>query len=236
MGDYCSKDLSSFYLDIIKDRLYVDASNSLERRSAQTVCFYILDTLTHLMAPILSFTAELISDHYEVDKSESIHLQKFTDIEKVWEDMLAVAHKGPDLATAKISRELEYQNIWNSIFAIRSALLKAIEKKREKGLIKHPLEAKITVNFNSINKDLSAAAKFVEGEQKLSGKSVEDFFKELMVVSQFIIADTKQEATDIEGLTATVEIAKGHKCPRCWKFEESSNKDGLCNRCFKIVS
>ena len=223
MGDYCSKDLSSFYLDIIKDRLYVDASNSLERRSAQTVCFYILDTLTRLMAPILSFTAELISDHYEQNKTESIHLQKFADIEQVWGTL------------SNSVNELEYQSIWNSIFEIRSALLKAIEKKREKGLIKHPLEAKITVNFDSTNKNIFFVIKFIESAQKLSGKSVEDFFKELMVVSQFIISDKKQEPTDIEGLTASVEVAEGHKCPRCWKFEDSSNKDGLCNRCFKII-
>ena len=58
LGDYCSVNLSAFYLDIVKDRLYVEKKDGLKRRSAQTVCWTYLDTLTKLMAPILSFTAE----------------------------------------------------------------------------------------------------------------------------------------------------------------------------------
>ena len=66
LSNYCSVNLSAFYLDIVKDRLYVEAASGYERRSAQTACWYILDTLTKLTAPILSFTAEAVSDHYQV--------------------------------------------------------------------------------------------------------------------------------------------------------------------------
>src|SRR5205085_3662947 len=68
LGTYCAVNLSAFYLDIIKDRLYVEKKDGRLRRSAQTVCFIMLDTLTKLMAPILSFTAEQLSDHYQKDK------------------------------------------------------------------------------------------------------------------------------------------------------------------------
>ena len=247
MGDYCAKDLSSFYLDIIKDRLYVDPSNSLERRSAQTVCWYILDVLTHLMAPILSLTAELISDHYQENKKQSIHLQRFVRIDNIWEELathlfltdaeitLSVSKKGPDVELKKINSELEYQNIWNTIFVIRSALLKAIEKQREKGLIKHPLEAQIILNYDKSNKELLEAFKLIDGSQKSPSKNLEDFFKELMVVSGFIISEQKQEETELKGLTATVKLAEGQKCPRCWKFTVTANPNNLCDRCSVIV-
>ncbi len=87
LGNYCSVNLSAFYLDIVKDRLYVEKKDGLERRSAQTVCAHILDTLTKLMAPILSFTAEQISDEYQKDKTDSIHLQQFSVVHNVWEQL-----------------------------------------------------------------------------------------------------------------------------------------------------
>jgi isoleucyl-tRNA synthetase len=247
ISDYCSKDLSSFYLDIIKDRLYVDEQNSLERRSAQTVCWYILDTLTHLIAPILSFTAELVSDEYQKNKKESIHLQKFTDIGKVWEklskslfvsesqEMLSVSKKGSDASIEIINSELEYRNLWSTIFEIRSALLKAIERQREKGLIKHPLEAQLIVHYDNSNKEIVRAFTSLQNSQELLGKDTADFFKELMVVSGFIISNEKQQETDLNGLSVTVKKAEGQKCPRCWKFEVSDRLENLCNRCFDIV-
>ncbi len=85
VAEYCAVDLSAFYLDIIKDRLYVEKADGLERRSAQTACWYILDTLTKLTAPILSFTAEQVSDHYQKNKKQSIHLQNFAPLQNVWE-------------------------------------------------------------------------------------------------------------------------------------------------------
>ena len=83
-GNYCANDLSSFYLDISKDRLYTEKSNGLLRQSAQTACYHILDSLTRLMAPILSFLAEEISDHYQKNKKESIHLQHFIKTVDIW--------------------------------------------------------------------------------------------------------------------------------------------------------
>ena len=125
LGNYCSVNLSAFYLDIIKDRLYVEKRDGLQRRSAQTVCCYILDTLTKLMAPILSFTAEQLSDEYQKDKTDSIHLQTFSELEKI-------VHMQED-------------NVWQQLKESRSALFKAIELQREKGIVKHSLEAQVTL-------------------------------------------------------------------------------------------
>ena len=73
------------YLDIVKDRLYVEKAGGHARRSAQTACYYTLDTLTRLIAPILSFTAERISDQYQKNKSKSIHLLPFASLQPLFD-------------------------------------------------------------------------------------------------------------------------------------------------------
>src|SRR5579872_576442 len=127
LGSYCAVNLSAFYLDIVKDRLYVEKKDGVERRSAQTVAYHILDTLTKLMAPVLSFTAEQISDEYQKDKIESIHLQQFPIMQPVWKE------------------NSEQEHAWRILKDVRSALLKSIEIQREKQLIKHSLEAAVTM-------------------------------------------------------------------------------------------
>ncbi|MBT3903302.1 isoleucine--tRNA ligase, partial [bacterium] len=84
LADYCSKDLSSFYLDVIKDRLYVEQADGLKRRSAQTAMWHILNMLIRLMAPIMSFTAESLSDFSQANKTDSIHLQLFEKAPDGW--------------------------------------------------------------------------------------------------------------------------------------------------------
>src|SRR5690606_33483559 len=91
LGNYCSVNLSTFYFEIIKDILYVEKADSDTRRSAQTACWYILDTMTKLTAPILSFTAYQVSDLYQNNKVESIHLQVFNDLDSMFSGL--PAHK-----------------------------------------------------------------------------------------------------------------------------------------------
>ncbi len=141
LGNYCSSDLSSFYLDIIKDRLYCEKADGKSRRSAQTVCYQILDSLTRLMAPVLSFMAEELSDYYQKDKSLSIHLQ---DMPKVQ----AVSYP---------------QEQWSYLLQLRNAVLKAIETQRAAGKIKHSLEAKVTLY---VDEQSGAKALFEIGTEK----------------------------------------------------------------------
>jgi len=248
LGNYCSVNLSAFYLDIIKDRLYVEKKDGLARRSAQTVCYHILDTLTKLMAPILSFTAEQLSDEYQKGKTDSIHLQEFPIVENVWE-LLAERRSRQDsfglhqgiynkttFKMEEISSRHMHEDVWQLLKEIRSALLKAIEQQREKQIIKHSLEAQVTI-------DLDQQADYYQKMHNFfmlledKGEAVEDFLREFLIVSQCTIAQdrTHLEQTELQGLCARVEHAAGKKCPRCWQWDITNDPDDLCKRCQRIV-
>lgn len=257
LSDYCSSDLSAFYLDIIKDRLYVEKADGIERRSAQTACWYILDTLTRLMAPILSFTAEQLSDNYQKNKTESIHLQRFAALHDVWEQLAMQA--GSSLPTMNVKAEqpnvqssekaqlmnfiVEREQQWQVLKEIRSAILKAIEGLREQGIIKHSLEAKVELFFDDAMPGLDDVHNLFEQLQE-SGQTVESFFKEYAIISQFALRQNIAGGSDVpgglaqseyKGLFVRVEKAEGNKCPRCWNWEVSTNEFKLCKRCQAIV-
>lgn len=224
LGDYCATQLSSLYLDIIKDRLYVDQAHGKDRRSAQTVCYYILDTMTRLMAPLMTFTAELVSDHYQQEKKESVHLQQFIDSS-------AVATR----ASGRVGIE-SMRKEWELILTLRDTLLKAIERKREMGLIKHPLEASIFLSLDRMNPVFEQLLQSVQKEQSLQGKTLEDFFKELMVVSQVHLVDETTKLTEFDkGVFVEIAQAEGEKCPRCWHYEKTEHELKLCQRCQRII-
>ena len=251
LADYCAVDLSSLYLDIIKDRLYCDKADGNERRSAQTACWYILDTLTKLTAPILSFTAEQVSDHYQTDKKDSIHLQAFNDLRSVYNFFTTgeVPVAGADgLKTRgidfrpweeiqKIGSIVQYEEQWDVLKQIRSAILKAIEELREKGTIKHSLEARVTLHFDAhSNEALKLLEPFFAALQE-TGQSAESFFKEFVIVSQVVVAgsDNGLQRSAFEGMAIKVEVAQGDKCPRCWHWQQTDHEHKLCERCQKVL-
>lgn len=233
LGDYCVVDLSTFYLDIIKDRLYVEKADGLARRSAQTACWYILDTLTKLIAPIMSFTAEHISDYYQKNKKESIHLQNFNELNELWKELFEQSSKFLITGSDDFNFIKERKKQWDILKNIRNALLKAIEIQRETGLIKHPLEAKITIYYDVKSPDFVYLEKFFK---ELS--DIQAFFREFLIVSQFAISANNEglSETILNGLYAKVEHATGEKCPRCWQWGHSENAHKLCNRCAEIVN
>jgi isoleucyl-tRNA synthetase len=252
LGTYCSVHLSAFYLDIVKDRLYVEAATNHERRSAQTSCFIILDTLTHLLAPVLSFTAEQISDHYQKNKSESIHLQSFIDMKPVLQELYKqYGSKSPALGDItgsfyevptmpEIQQTLnslhQYHNQWEQIAQVRSGLLKAIEVQREQGLIKHSLEARLHI-FIDEESEVGHALKELKKYLNGSHESLAAFIKELVIVSQVEISQIQAglASTTIPGLFVQVTKALGEKCPRCWQWTEHPQAHNLCERCADIV-
>jgi isoleucyl-tRNA synthetase len=124
---FCSDDLGSFYLDILKDRLYTSATGSLARRSAQTALWHITQTLVRLMAPILSFTAEEAWAVMSGDAEDSVMLHSF--------------HKLPEMAAdeALASR-------WATIRAVRAEVMKEIEAVRTAGQVGASLQAEITLH------------------------------------------------------------------------------------------
>lgn len=281
LTDYCTVDLSSYYLDIIKDRLYVEKADGLARRSAQTACWYILDTMTRLIAPILSFTAEQLADHYQNREHVSIHLQEFAMLESL-QDFLAPGRKiiadhgchdgsgccsqeslsGLPGAYRAISHDecaVQHEDyaeqgeramevyeeraaLWHDIKAMRGAVLKALEGLREQGVIKHSLEARVTLSLDAaLQEKLSAVlgTSNFEGHNKVhvETQALELFWQEYVIVSQVVIADSAEglTQTDIKGLSVKAERAEGDKCPRCWQWEVSSDADKLCKRCAGIV-
>ena len=245
LADYCTNDLSAFYLDIVKDRLYCDAVSSHQRRSSQTALWYILDTLTRLIAPILSFTAEQIADHYQKDKKDSIHLQQFIAPEalKAFVYSNEPPFHTPPGASLPLQSSLEldeaqkaYELQWQTLKDIRSVLLKALEEKREAGLIKHSLEAALTVYIHPEKPEFTTLDSLFNSIEK-QGQTLEEFFKEFLIVSQFTKVTTQEglnHSTDA-GISLRVDHAQGVKCPRCWRWSESNHPHGLDKRCEVIV-
>ncbi|MBU1008203.1 isoleucine--tRNA ligase [Candidatus Dependentiae bacterium] len=236
LNKYCTNDLSSFYLDICKDRLYIEKPDGKMRRSAQTAIYHILDSLTHLMAPILSFLSEEVSDFYQQDKHESIHLQSFPEGLDIWG--LLQKQKTPvwphpmlrDGVVSNLSEVVTFAarmtGYWSLLETVRPDLLKAIEIQREKGLIKHSLEARVTVYVDESHEQ---AKDFLSLDNR--------FFKDFIIVSQFEFADSPDnlEATNLPWLHVRVEHADGVKCPRCWQWDTTDHPDELCRRCVVVL-
>ena len=130
MADFCILDLSAFYLDSIKDRLYTFSPDAPERRSAQTVLYDTLIAVMKMTAPVLSFTAEEAwgTARAEIDPSleESVFLSDYPRFPAAWADQ------------ALLER-------WSSIMAVRETVTKAIEEVRQKGAVGSSLEARITL-------------------------------------------------------------------------------------------
>lgn len=128
---FCSVDMSSFYLDIIKDRLYCEYKDSLERRSAQTVLTEILDVLVRMIAPVLSFTAEEIWERLDYEgKEESVHLSSWIKSNDEYKN-----------------KELEEK--WEKIYNLRKEVNRKIEEQRQNGLIGLSLDAKVLLNITN---------------------------------------------------------------------------------------
>lgn len=217
VASYCAENLSAIYLDVIKDRLYVEEVNSLKRRSAQTVCWYILNTLVKIVAPIMSFTAELISDFYQKDKNESIHLQRFAD--------LSLLQKGYDQLITDFGSKQNLVDFYKAIFKVRDIILKAIEEKRAQSLIKHSLESYIDVNLTGELKNTLSNG----------SKDLQSLFKELLVVSEFNLVEKSLNKTEDPEITVNIRVATGFKCPRCWHYHNNIDNNNLCLRCIEIV-
>ncbi|HBR70354.1 TPA: isoleucine--tRNA ligase [Candidatus Dependentiae bacterium] len=244
LTDYCTTELSSLYLDIIKDRLYVEKADGHARRSAQTVCWHILDAMTKLMAPIFSFVAEQISDYYQRNKKESIHLQKFAEVQNIWRIMVDRSELKEHFMIDQSGLPLDNRRAfdldkmfyqwdvqWQKLFDVRSAVLKAIEKQREQGVIKHSLESRILISFEGeLLKELQPLFERIEK----SGQSLMDFLREFFIVSQVLMQPSGLRGDD-NGLKVDVERAQGEKCPRCWQYDTAPERDNLCRRCYKIV-
>ena len=217
INDFCVVDLSSFYLDIIKDRLYCEERDGLKRRSAQTALFLILDSLTKMFAPILAFTCDEIwqaMPHRAADDSRNVLLN---EMNKPFADYA--------LSDAEMAR-------WEQLIALRSDVNGVLESARADKRIGKPLEAAVTLKAES------ADAKALL--ENVSDMDLDD----LLIVSHCLISDEESAAdavtgsgTQVPGLKIAVIEAPGTKCPRCWKHSLHADPEtGLCPRCAAVVA
>ncbi|WP_321492939.1 isoleucine--tRNA ligase [uncultured Desulfobacter sp.] len=213
LHNFCVVDLSSFYLDIIKDRLYTSPENSDTRKDAQSVMFMMLDALVKIMAPILPFTAEEIYTHMPVGggKKDSIHLEDMVSLDNALEDRTLAAK-------------------WENIRALRAEVTKALEEARTAKLIGHPLDASVDI-------------KLPQGDLADKVASVDVDLNDIFIVSQARVVETLDgdvyHGKEIEGLAIKVTKAPGEKCERCWRFDENLGTDSdhpaACPRCTQAL-
>ncbi|MEE0970552.1 MAG: class I tRNA ligase family protein, partial [Clostridia bacterium] len=211
--NFCTTTLSKLYIDITKDRVYVEKSDSEGRRAAQTTMYLILSALTRLIAPMLSFTAEEIwkaMPHVSSEKKESVFLNLMPEY----------------------TSEYEFANVeehWNKLFALRDDIMKALEEARASKLIGKSLDAKVTIY--AADDEIYNTFSYFEKELKtVFIVSAVEISKENAPESAF---------TDTEsGIGVKVEVASGHKCDRCWAYCEDgelSEEGFICSRCKQIV-
>jgi isoleucyl-tRNA synthetase len=205
--NFCVVDMSAFYLDILKDRLYVYKADSLERKSAQSAIFRILIDLTRLLAPVLAFTAEEIWDFIpEFDgKEESVHLSTMPNADQALKD---------DALESK----------WDRIIALRQEVSKQMEQARRDKVIGHPLDARVKLIADGDTLDFLRDIE--EGLSDIficSGVEVEKGDGPYI------------ESEEFGKLRIEAVKAPGGKCPRCWHYSEdigkSSEHPEVCARC-----
>jgi len=216
ISNFCVNELSGFYLDALKDRLYNERADSAARRSAQTVLWTILDVLTRLLAPVLSFTTEDVYQLYAPGKG-SVHQAAL-----------------PALPTAYAKALEVHATDWGVLESVRREVLRTIEKLREVGTVNVGLEASIVIGINTTDAAGNAFNAFLEKIAQKQDLAV--VFGEWFLVSKIEFKNFNESAaTQVPWLSVVAEKAPGTKCPRCWKYEVTTHEDGLCARCVSLV-
>jgi isoleucyl-tRNA synthetase len=207
--NFCIIDLSSFYLDVLKDRLYTSPPESAGRRSAQTVMYLLLDALSRMMAPILAFTAEEIWNFMPEKKGKetSVHLTSLPSVTFEWKD-------------DKLAKR------WKQLLKIRNVVTKALEEARVRKLIGHSLDAAVTIYAEDEHYDVLFPYE-------------DDLRTVFIVSQAVLVKGSKPpaafESNDIKGISILVEPAIGDKCERCWIYDTSVGTNlaepAICGRC-----
>ncbi|MBI5048648.1 MAG: isoleucine--tRNA ligase [Deltaproteobacteria bacterium] len=207
--NFCNVDLSAFYLDILKDRLYTSKVNSKARRTGQTTIYYVADYLVRLIAPVLVFTSDEVWQFMPKRKEVSVHLSTFPQVKKEW-----------------IDDKLEKK--WDTLLQIKAEIAKAMETARKDKVIGHPLDAMVSIMppkelEELVRKDTSALKEILIVSQLVLGSGEGSAF----------------ESQEIPGLKVWVVPAKGKKCERCWNYSERVGENEkhptICERCLEAV-
>jgi isoleucyl-tRNA synthetase len=210
--NFCVLTLSSFYLDVLKDRLYTTASDSRERRSAQTVMNEILEGLVRLVAPIIPFTAEEVWAYLpNQGRPPSVHAAQFGFARDDYLD------------TSLIER-------WNLLLGVRKEITKALELARQDKVIGHSLDASVTI---ALSPELLKLLQDYRNElRSICIVSAVEFVDEGAVEKGY-------ESQDYPGLVIGVAPSQYLKCERCWVRDPAVGQDAkhptLCDRCTQVI-
>jgi len=208
--NFCTIELSSFYLDFAKDVLYIEATDNKERRSIQTVLYESLLALTKLVAPILPHTADEVWTHIASVSEESVQLVDMPDSKQL-DDAAALEDK------------------WDSFMMLRDDVLKSLENARAEKIIGKSLTASISLYpnektkllLNSINEDIKQL--FI-----VSGFEIGGMYDE-----------APESAQGFDNVKIVVSVADGETCERCWVVSTTVGEDQehptLCTRCASVV-
>ncbi|MDR3270183.1 MAG: isoleucine--tRNA ligase [Peptococcaceae bacterium] len=210
--NFCTVDLSAVYLDIVKDRLYVEGRDTEKRRAAQTVLYECLNAITRLIAPILTFTADEVWPYIPGDKEESVQLADLPDAQTAWRDVALTER-------------------WERILALRSEVSKALEQARQEKLINHPLTAQVELYPTEEQYGL------LQGAPNLA-----EIFIVSAVQLHAPCGDRPEGSAPAEagsGLGVRITSAPGEKCERCWMYHPAVGADpehpALCPRCLSVI-
>ncbi len=212
LHSFCVNDLSAFYLDVLKDRLYTSAPKSKERRAAQSTLWEILEVIVRFMAPVLSFTAEELWEHLSAwtPRKESVFLSTLPEPRSEYEDE-ALAER------------------WERLLAVRKEVTRALELARQSKEIGHSLDAEVLI----------AAPKKLKKFLKEYEKELATIFivSHCQVVDE--LGNDALAAEEIEGLKVLVRAYPYPKCERCWKRSPEVGKNEkypeLCARCVEVM-
>lgn len=208
-------ELSAFYFDVLKDRLYISAPNSVKRRSAQTAIWMIGEALVRLLAPIMSFTCEEVWQYLPrvPERAESVHVAHFPKAQEI------LRGASPDQEAAK-----KQADDWSVLRTVREEVLKALEEARNQKLIGSGLEAQVTV---------------AAGEPAYSVLArYQDQLRYVFIVSA-VKLERAASGNGTSGIIVTVDKAPGKKCERCWNYSihvgENAAYPTICERCSAVL-
>ena len=210
LNNFCTVDISKLYVDITKDRMYCEAKDSAARRSGLTAMYYILSTMTRLLAPVLAFTANEIWGAFKHKANENAEHVLLVDMPEY---------------DASLEAYADIEEKYEQLFKFRDDVMKALEVARANKIIGKSLEAKIAV-YTENEEAYNALCSFDKDE-----------LKNVFIVSDCTVEKGAcAEASLEEGATLAVKVdlADGVKCDRCWMFSTETVEDGeghLCPRC-----
>lgn len=205
---FCSIEMGSFYLDIIKDRQYTTKADSLARRSCQTALWHIAEALVRWIAPVLSFTADEIWQYIPGERGEFVFTEEF------YNGLFALD-----------ANEQMNDAYWQQVITLRNEVNRVLEQARNDRIIGAALEAELTIYANDTYAPLLAKLqnelRFVLLTSKAEVKP---------------LADADVAEGEVKGFAVKVVRSANHKCPRCWHYSDSKDAESLCSRCDENVN